>query len=116
MSGLFVICATRPQRHLSQRRNGYLEYSTGAGWAYVREEANSAHLGRRAAGQVTLSAPFLADAASVADDPGASVFFIDMRNAETIEAAVARGLRLPLGSPGAQTLQVDGERRPASGA
>jgi hypothetical protein len=115
MSGLFVIFSARQQKQLSQRRNGYLECRTSAGWAYVREEANSAHLGRRTAGQVALSGQFTEDATSVGDDPTASVFFIDIRHRETVEAAIERGLQLPLGRSGMRALVIDEERRTVAG-
>lgn len=114
MSGIFVIYSARPQKQLVQRRNGYREYAVDTGWAYVREDSNSPDLGRRDAGGVALLPRFIEDVTSVRSDPEATVTFLELKNRESVEDAVASGLRLPLRKDAAHWLAVNAERRPAT--
>lgn len=81
---------------------------------YVREDHNSGFLGTREGDRVRMSSQWLADIGAVADDPGATFFFVECRHRETLPDAIRRGLALPVGKADDPALRVDAERRRAA--
>ena len=114
MSGLYAICSSEVQQQLSKRRNGYQEYVVGIFRAYVREEHNSRALGLRVNGRIQMLPKFLEDVRSVASDPKATFFFVEMRDGEAVEKSIERGLSLPLTRSAETLLGIDKERRTAA--
>ena len=114
MTGLYVIVSGRRQAQLSSRRNGYRHVALDGAHGYVREDHNSGFLGTREGDRVRMSSQWLADIGAVADDPGATFFFVECRYREPLPDAIRRGLALPVGKADDPALRVDAERRRAA--
>lgn len=111
MTGLYVICSKKPQTQLSRRRNGFQEYVFGATFAYVREAVSPDTLGVREGEKVRMLPQWIEDVGSVATDPEASFFVVEMKNRESVRQAVERGLSLPLARRDDLLICPDQERR-----
>lgn len=113
MTGLYVICSKTRHGQLSQRRAGYAEHRVHDVYFYVREEHNSAMLGRRQGERIQVLPQLVEDVRSAGADPMAACFFVEQKRRESREEALLRGLTLPLTSSAEMVLVVDGERRRA---
>jgi protein gp37 len=83
----------------------------GAAFAYVREAIAPDTLGALEGQQVRILPQWIEDIGSVANDPEASFFFVEMRNRESVQHAVERGLSLPLVRRDDLLIHPDRERR-----
>jgi hypothetical protein len=115
VTGLYVICSSRPQAQLSKRRGGYREHPLEGLHVYAREAFSPDVLGQREKDIVRMLPQWIEDVRSVAQDPRASFFFVDMQHRESLTDAIRRGLALPLVARADPVVLVDRERRSASG-
>lgn len=114
MSGLYVIWSRRRYDELLRRRQGYGHLDLDGGAAYFREEHNTDFLGRREGSHIRMMSQWIADIRMVAEDPTSTVFFVEMKDRESVEDAIRRGLALPVVGAAHPQLLVDSERRLAA--
>ncbi len=111
MTGLYVIWTSRRNDQLVLRRRGYRQVEIDGAKACFREDHNTDFLGAREGNQVRMSSQWIADIRTVAEDPASTAFFVEMRNRESVEDAIRRGLALPVSRSDHPSILVDVERR-----
>ncbi len=96
MTALLVISTGKPQPLFVKRRHAYDEHIFGSRYCYVREEHNSPTLIRREGDRIQIMQQGLEDIRSLQPDPSATVFAIEQKHQESLEALLRRGHELPL--------------------